>query len=170
MSTCQELLQQLTTGTRDELLARLYGDVPAARERIARLLEAFDAAFPGHTDAALFSGPGRTELGGNHTDHQHGHVLCASVDLDILCCAAPNGSDTIRFHSAGYPPLTMDLEDLSPRSAERGTTAALLRGVCDGVRRQGYPLRGFDACAVSTVLPGPRQPRCPRPRHPPCRR
>ena len=74
--------------------------------------------------AALFSGPGRTEIGGNHTEHQHGHVLCASVDMDMLACAAPNGLNVIHIQSEGYSALEIDLGDLDPKPAEENTSAA----------------------------------------------
>ena len=76
----------------------------------------------------LYSGPGRTEIGGNHTDHQHGHVLCGSVDMDMLACAAPNGQNTIRIQSEGYPALEITLGDLSVKPQEVNTSAALVRG------------------------------------------
>lgn len=82
-------------------------------ERVNRAAAGFSERYGGQP-ARLFSGPGRTEIGGNHTDHQHGHVLCASVDMDILACAAPNGTDRVRILSEGYQPLEIDLTDLSP--------------------------------------------------------
>lgn len=72
------------------------------------MVRAFEAEFGARPEAALFSGPGRTEIGGNHTDHQHGRVLCGSVDLDMLACAAPNGTDLVRIQSEGYPALEVD--------------------------------------------------------------
>ena len=125
----------------------------AARARVAQLEETFGKRFPGR-EAAFFSGPGRTELGGNHTDHQRGHVLCASVDMDILACAAPNDQGVVRLASEGYPEIKVDLRDLSVHPEEANTSAALVRGVCAAIRNLGYDLRGFDGCAVSTVLPG----------------
>jgi len=104
--------------------------------------------------AVLFSGPGRTEIGGNHTDHQHGRVLCGSVDMDMLACAAPNGKNVIRIQSEGYPALEVELEELAVRPGEANTSAALVRGVAARVRELGYSLTGFDACVTSTVLSG----------------
>src|SRR5699024_10285018 len=104
--------------------------------------------------AALFSGPGRTEIGGNHTDHQHGHVLCGSVDLDMLACAAPNGLNVIRVQSEGYPALEVSLDSLLPREEEKNTSAALVRVVASKVVELGYSLRGFDAYVTSNVLSG----------------
>ncbi|MEM5780961.1 MAG: galactokinase family protein, partial [Lawsonibacter sp.] len=93
MRSCAELLPALRAGDHDETLARLYAldktqaSLDRARDRAVGVAEGFQAAFPSnHGPAALFSGPGRTEIGGNHTDHQHGRVLCGSVDLDLLAC------------------------------------------------------------------------------------
>lgn len=113
----------------------------------------FQAAF-GVAPERYFSAPGRTEIGGNHTDHQHGCVLCGSVDLDMLACAAPNGENVVRIHSEGYPPVEISLEDLSLRTEERNSSAALVRGTAAGLREKGYALSGFDACVTSTVLSG----------------
>ena len=161
MSCCEELLRAVRAGEHDEILKQLYAldgraeSLTAAHQRVCHVIEAFVADFaPGQADAALFSGPGRTEIGGNHTDHQHGHVLCGSVDMDMLACAAPNGTQTIRVHSEGYPALEIDLEDLSVKPEEANTSAALVRGVCAKLEELGYNLSGFDAYATSTVLSG----------------
>ena len=103
---------------------------------------------------ALFSGPGRTEIGGNHTDHQHGRVLCGSVDLDMLACAAPNGTDLVRIQSEGYPALEVDLRDLRVREEEKNSSPALVRGVAARLAELGCRPAGFDAYVTSTVLSG----------------
>ncbi len=160
MATCSQLLAALKNGAHDSALSALYapeggGPLDAARTRAAGVAEAFAARFGGDAQgAALFSGPGRTEIGGNHTDHQHGRVLCGSVDLDMLACAAPNGLGAVRFVSQGYPALEIDLNDLAPKQEEQNTSAALVRGVAAKIKELGYPLSGFDACATSTVLSG----------------
>lgn len=161
MSSCEILLQAIQSGAHDEALSRLYaldGTVSSldhARTRAIHVVQSFVADFaPGNTDAALFSGPGRTEIGGNHTDHQHGRVLCGSVDLDMLACAAPNGTDIIRIHSEGYPPLEVSLSDLAVKADEVNTSAALVRGVAAKVAELGCSLSGFDAYATSNVLSG----------------
>lgn len=162
MSSCKTLLDALRTGAHDRALAALYAldgtqdSVDKARDRVCRTVQSFmDAFAPGEdVQAALFSGPGRTEIGGNHTDHQHGRVLCGSVDLDMLACAAPNGTNLIRIRSEGYPALEISLDNLLPRKEEENTSAALVRGVAAKVQELGYKLVGFDACATSTVLSG----------------
>ena len=148
-----KLLQKIKAGAFDEALRTLYGT--ADHTRAERIIAAFAARFPAHADeAALFSAPGRTEIGGNHTDHQHGRVLCGSVDLDMLACAAPNGEDVIRIFSEGYGEVCVDLSGLSPVEAEKDTTAALVRGVAAGVAGLGYAVSGFDAYVHSAVLAG----------------
>ena len=102
----------------------------------------------------VFSAPGRTELSGNHTDHQHGLVLAAAVELDTRAAVALNGTSMIRVLSEGYPLCEVDLRDLSIRAGEKNTTAALIRGVAAGFAQRGCTLSGFDAYVTSTVLPG----------------
>lgn len=102
----------------------------------------------------LFSAPGRTEIGGNHTDHQHGCVLAAAVNLETLADVSLNGSDAIYVQSEGYPPFSVELTDLSVRREEQNTTAALVRGVASAFAQRGARLQGFDMTVTSTVLPG----------------
>ena len=162
MHTPTQLLQTLSDGQHDPVLAALYAldgtreslDKAGARaiHVVSRFIEEFSPA--SDAAAALFTGPGRTEIGGNHTDHQHGHVLCGSVDLDMLACAAPNGLDVIRVHSEGYPALEVALDSLSPREDEKNTSAALVRGVAAKIAELGHTLCGFDAYVTSNVLSG----------------
>ena len=113
----------------------------------------FQKAF-GYKPARYFSAPGRTEIGGNHTDHQGGRVLAGAVDLDTRAAVAPNGTTTIRILSQGYPLYQVDVTDLTPKSEEGNTTSALIRGVAAGFVDLGCPVTGFDAYVMSTVLPG----------------
>ena len=161
MSTCVQLLAALQCGDHDKALAALYAldnapqQLNEARARAVSTTEAFMARYGAEVKgAALFSGSGRTELGGNHTDHQHGRVLCGSVDLDMLACAAPNGRNIVRITSEGYPELEVDLSDLDPLPGEKNTSAALVRGVAARITQLGYKLSGFDAYVTSTVLSG----------------
>lgn len=122
--------------------------------RVASLLDGFENTFGAGRDLSLFSAPGRTEIGGNHTDHQHGRVLAAAVDLDMLAAVAENGENVIRVQSEGYRMCTVALDDLSVRQGERNTTLALIRGVAAKFREMGAQLRGFDAYVISDVLRG----------------
>ena len=101
-----------------------------------------------------FSAPGRTEIGGNHTDHQRGRVLAAAVNLDTLAAVRINGTGTIRILSEGYPESRVELSALEPQAGEVNSTPALIRGVAARFVQLGCPVQGFDAYCVSTVLPG----------------
>ena len=102
----------------------------------------------------VFSAPGRTELSGNHTDHQLGKVLAGAVDLDTVAAVALNGENTIRVLSEGYPLCEIELKDLSVRPEETGTSAALIRGTAAGIAARGRTVPGFDAYVTSRVLAG----------------
>ena len=101
-----------------------------------------------------FSAPGRTEIGGNHTDHQRGRVLAAAVNLDTVAAVRVNGISMIRVLSAGYPMCQIDVRDLSPKESEINTTAALIRGIVSRFVQLGCQVNGFDAYCESTVMPG----------------
>ena len=116
-----------------------------------------DAGFAAAFSSApqrYFSAPGRTEIGGNHTDHQRGRVLAAAVNLDTRAAVALNGTNTIRICSEGFAPCQVDLTQLDPVAEEINTTSALVRGVAARFAQLGFRLSGFDACCTSTVLPG----------------
>lgn len=151
----QTLTTRLRQGGLDKTLETLYGGLglEAARSRCAGVLEGFVRTF-GKEAEALFSAPGRTEIGGNHTDHQHGRVLAAGVDLDILAAAAANDSGVIRVQSEGYPLITVELDRLTPVPEEENTTAALIRGVAARMRELGCPVGGVEAYMVSNVPGG----------------
>ena len=101
-----------------------------------------------------FSAPGRTEIGGNHTDHQRGRVLAAAVNLDTLAAVRVNGTGTIRILSQGYPMSVVELSCLEPQAGEVNSTPALIRGVAARFTQLGCRVQGFDAYCTSTVLPG----------------
>ena len=150
----EECLEQLSF---EETLIRLYGREGKDRAH-TRCLEAaagFRQAF-GYSAQALFSAPGRTELGGNHTDHQRGCVLAAAVDLDILAASAVTDSGVIRVLSQGYPMTEVSLRELTPQEGEKNTSAALIRGVASRMQELGCDLqgRGLDVYMTSTVPKG----------------
>ncbi len=123
-------------------------------QREKEILDAgFEAAFGGKPER-YFSAPGRTEIGGNHTDHQRGRVLAAAVNLDTRAAVRANGSNIIRIQSQGYPRNEVDLSCLEPRAEEVNSTAALIRGVAARFVQLGCAVKGFDAYVESTVLPG----------------
>ncbi len=122
-------------------------------QRIQALTKEFEAGF-GVAPTGFFSAPGRTEIGGNHTDHQRGMVLAAAVDLDMQAAVRENGMQTIRVLSKGYPRYEICLEHLTAQAEEVNTTPALIRGVAAGFARLGCSVRGFDMYMESAVLPG----------------
>ena len=158
MNSLSILRAQLEGGGLDHRLLEVYGgqpwELPARRARLNALLRDYAAAFGESGPVGLFSGPGRTELGGNHTDHQRGRVLAAAVELDAVACAGPSGDQVIRVLSQGYPELCVDLSVLTPLAEEQGSSAALVRGVAARIAGLGYPVGGFRACITSNVLGG----------------
>ena len=130
-----------------------------AKENLPRyehLLDLFSETYPEDIaeDIHLFSAPGRTEIGGNHTDHEHGRVLAASVDLDMIGAAVPTNDGKVTILSEGYPVCTIDLTDMSVRKDEVNTTAALIRGVVKRFMDLSCTISGFRAVVTSAVLPG----------------
>ena len=113
----------------------------------------FSSAFGG-SPQRYFSAPGRTEIGGNHTDHQRGRVLAAAVNLDTVAAVRENGTDMIRILSKGYPRCEINVKELTPKEDEINTTPALIRGVAARFTQLGCEVKGFDAYCESTVLPG----------------
>ena len=120
---------------------------------VSTLDASFAAAFGG-APTRYFSAPGRTEIGGNHTDHQRGRVLAGAVNLDTVAAVRPNGTFVIRILSEGYPRCEVDITDLIPKAEEINTTMALIRGVVARFTQLGCKVEGFDAYVISTVLPG----------------
>ena len=152
-----QLLRELEQGGLPERLEPVYGrDAPGAAYRLRELVLEYGETFPCGDDAEtlLFSTPGRTELGGNHTDHQHGHGLAASVNLDTIACVVPNGSRTIRIKSRHHRLAEVDLSDLAAKREETGNSVSLLRGVAARLTQLGYSIGGFDAYTTTRVLRG----------------
>nr|MBQ8245252.1 galactokinase [Oscillospiraceae bacterium] len=119
-----------------------------------KILDAGFAAAFGGAPERYFSAPGRTEIGGNHTDHQRGRVLAAAVNLDTRAAVRVNGTDTIRILSKGYPMSEVNVKELAPVAEEINSTPALIRGVAARFAQLGCEVKGFDAYCESTVLPG----------------
>ncbi len=158
MAPINQILDALKTGRADALLARLYGSkagvIQNQTARYIRAVEEFRAAFPDRSDIELFSSPGRTEVGGNHTDHNAGRILAAAVDLDIIAVVARSSDPMIRIKSEGYSTDHVSLDVLTPLESEHYTSAALARGVCARFKSLGHKIGGFDAYATSTVPKG----------------
>jgi len=137
-------------GMNDRLL---YDDLPRQRKRYIDAIKEYINLF-GDGEVNIFSAPGRTEIGGNHTDHNHGCVLAAAVDLEIIAVAGKNNSGTVHIQSAGYPLNTVDLAALSIIPDETGHSVSLIRGIAAAFRQRGYAVGGFDAYTASDVLKG----------------
>ena len=154
------LSRALDAGELDQTLRTLGcitpdGDVSPARARILEAARGWMETFGDRErPLAVLSAPGRTELGGNHTDHQHGCVLAGAVTLDILACVSPNQENIVRFQSQGWPMVEVDLSSLEVQAKEKETTEALVRGIAARIAQLGYQPGGFDAYTTSNVLPG----------------
>ena len=152
------VIEALGNGAFDHCLTAMYAckqeELSPYRERIADAVRAFGKEFGSDGDIMLFSAPGRTELCGNHTDHQGGHVLASAVTRDIIGVARRNDSGSIRLKSEGMPMNCITLADLSPLSEEKGSAASLLRGIAARFAWLGFPVTGFDAYTVSDVPRG----------------
>ncbi len=124
-----------------------------SEQALAPVCAGFSVTF-GCEPTHFFSAPGRTEIGGNHTDHQRGRVLAAAVNLHTLAAVRENGTNTIRIQSEGYPLCQVDLNELSPVESEINSTPALVRGIAARFTEVGCTVKGFDAYVTSSVLPG----------------
>ncbi len=124
-----------------------------SRTRMEKLLLDMEKAFS-PKQICFASAPGRTEMGGNHTDHNHGHVLAAAVNLDCLAVFSPAEGNVVTIISEGYNPIIVDISETTPRKEENETSAAIVRGVADGFRKLGFKTGGFNACVHSTIPAG----------------
>ena len=145
---------RLSDGKCDSEFLMLYGAPDAARERYERLCDEFLLRFGNASRAALISAPGRTELAGNHTDHQLGIVLCGSVTLDAAAAAAPTGDEAVEIFSDGFGQITVSLQNLAVRKQELGTPAAIVRGAAAAFAARGLKIGGWRACIRSDVPVG----------------
>ncbi len=140
-----------------QILRQLYGENVEGAEARYESIEKKFFSYYGEGDYRIFSAPGRTEIGGNHTDHQYGRVLAAAVSVDTVGMARPNGTSVVRYRSEGYrgeQEFRVDLSNLDVVESEKGTTNALFRGVAALMKQRGYQIGGFDVYVASTVLRG----------------
>lgn len=129
------------------------GKILYQKDRYQNAIEAFEEIY-NVKPQRFFSAPGRTEICGNHTDHNRGCVLAAGVSLDVIAAVIPTGDSTIQIKSEGFPMDTVDISDLSVKSDENGSSQALIRGVAAGLKENGYKIGGFKAYTTSNVLKG----------------
>lgn len=138
-------------------LRSLYGTDEAVinqqKIRYAALADEFVKTY-GNKDLTVFSSPGRTEIGGNHTDHNYGRVLAGAVNLDNVAVAATNGTSVVRILSSGYPQFEVDITKLQPNKEEFYTSVGLVRGICARLKELGFEIGGFDAVINSGVPKG----------------
>lgn len=149
-----EMKQAISAGRYDADFSVMYQSVADARARYTKAVDAFAELYGEAEGLRLFSAPGRTEVGGNHTDHQHGRVLAGSVDLDVIAVVAPNEEPVVRIKSEGYDMDVIDLRELDPQATEAGRASALIRGMCAIIQKEGYQIGGFNAYTTSNVLKG----------------
>lgn len=157
MSNLYKTIEEIQNGEFAQRLKKVYitdEEAEKQAERYISLAKDFDEVFGNREDIRFFSAPGRTEVGGNHTDHNHGRVLAAGINLDAVAIASKNDENIVRVKSRGYNMDLVDLSDLSIDDVDTGHSNALVRGMCDGFVKRGYKIGGFDACTVSSVLSG----------------
>ncbi len=156
MNTTDILRKNIKDGVLDERFAQLYPQnlVDSQKERYCRVLSEFDRLFGEGREVGIYSAPGRTEICGNHTDHNHGCVLAASVNLDAIAVASKSEGTVVNVKSEGYKKDTIDLNDLEPKKSEYGRSVSLVRGVCAEFKNRGYNVGAFDAATASDVLSG----------------
>lgn len=157
METIANLLKQLQEEKYHKRIADIYGTGEGVLEeqiqRYRKALEKYRSLF-GDGPVEVYSAPGRTEIGGNHTDHQHGMVLAASVNLDTIVVVGVTDENIIELVSEGYKPVRVEIKDTEANKEEYGTTAALVKGVAAGIRKNGWKTGGFRAYMTSNVLNG----------------
>ena len=140
------LVEELNNKKYDELLNDIYADtnlLDYQRERYVKAINKYVSLY-GDTDVEIYSAPGRSEVGGNHTDHQHGEVLAAAINLDIIAVVAPT-KETIKVLSDDYDIQGVNIKDLEKRDQEVESSEGLIRGVCARYQQLGYKIGGFNA-------------------------
>ena len=154
--TTENMKELFKSGAKDELLMDIYLDeakLAYQRDRYAAAIEQFEKLY-GAAEVSIYSAPGRSEIGGNHTDHQNGEVLAASVNLDAIAIVEATDDGFVKVVSDDYPMITVDVNDLEKKDEEEGTTLSLIKGVLAGIKDHGGKVGGFKAYITSDVLIG----------------
>lgn len=157
MQDIMSVRESLEQGSLDHKIKEIYVDeqrVPYNRERYIRAIDRFTELFPSEKEIEIYSAPGRSEVCGNHTDHQNGMVLATSINLDAIAIVAKAEEPVIRLVSGDFPMEEVNVEDLDLKEAEKSTTTALIRGVAAGMKERGHQVGGFTAYITSDVLMG----------------
>ena len=152
----EEVVSKLSKGELDDSLKYLYvsSDVDFYRDRYMSVINGYEEIFGKADELALFSAPGRTEIGGNHTDHQHGCVIAGSVNLDVIAAVSLNNENVVRIKAKGYPMDEINLDDLEINEKEYDKAISLIRGVIKRITELGYEVKGFNAYTESNVMKG----------------
>lgn len=156
MKSTIEWKKELQGNGYNQRLADIYIDerqISYQKDRYTKAIERFEAQY-GEGPVVIYSAPGRSEVGGNHTDHQHGEILAASINLDAIAVTRPLAQDVVRVVSDGYDEIVIDIKQLGLIEEEKETTAALVKGVLAGVKKRGYQIGGFESYITSDVLIG----------------
>lgn len=154
MLNADGLKAELRSGKYENTFKKLYPNSKNTQERYCYVVDKFVEKYGDGEGLRIFSAPGRTEVGGNHTDHQHGCVLAAGVGLDVIAVARKNDDGIIRIQSEGFAEDIIDLKILTPQTDEIEHAPALVRGVAARFHDLGYEIGGFDAYTTSNVLKG----------------
>ena len=151
----QDFQDKVTCGGFDNIFANIYKpqDIESQKSRYMSAVEKFTALYPNRNDIHVYSAPGRTEIGGNHTDHQHGCVIAGAVDLDVIGVAAFHNENIIRIKSEGYDEFAVSLDDLDVHIGEKGSSE-IVRGIAARFKDLGVEISGFDMYTTSNVLGG----------------
>lgn len=154
----ESAIKKIESTQYDEMMKKIYftdDAVAAQKERYKKIVDLFDSFYDSDREIRFFSAPGRTEVCGNHTDHNRGKVMAAAINLDAVAAAAKNDENIVRVKSAEYDKIdVIDVTDLVPHEEEYGKSKGLIRGVCAGFKNRGYNVGGFDAATMTQVLSG----------------
>ncbi len=154
----EKTIQKIESTQYDAMMKKIYftdEEVEKQKERYKKILDLFCSLYDADREIRFFSAPGRTEVCGNHTDHNRGKVMAAAINLDAVAAAAKNDENIVRVKSAEYDKIDeIDVTDLTPHPEEFGKSKGLIRGVCAGFKNRGYEVGGFDAATMTQVLSG----------------
>ncbi len=154
MLSIKETILKIKNGDFNSKFESLYHNHDIQPQRYTDTINEFSEIFGNDREITLFSAPGRTEIIGNHTDHQHGKALAASVDLDVIAVVSLNNSNTVNVKSKGYSMDSVDINDTQIKESEKNKSCAIIRGIINAFKEKGYEIKGFDAYTSSTVLKG----------------
>lgn len=154
----ESALKKIESNDYDAIMKKIYfteDEIIKQKDRYKKVLDLFCSFYESDRDIRFFSAPGRTEICGNHTDHNKGKVMAASVNLDVVAAAAKSSDDIVKVKSVEYDKIDIiDLNDLTPHEDEFGKSKGLIRGVCAAFKERGYNIGGFDAATMTQVTSG----------------